>query len=149
MAQSGRRRPATEVRIFSDIYRVLGDAMNQLYTPANIKATTAKVISLEAPPLGRFVAGKFNRHLVPSGDLPPHFDWDKYEADFALIPDNLRQRVTDVMGANFHAANPLPMFTQVSDNVDQSHDLIIKPFVYNGTTYIGFLFLCPNSKRPP
>jgi len=148
MAQSGRRRPATEVRVFSDIYQGLGDAMNQLYTPTNIKATAAKVISLE-PTLGPFVSGKFNRHLVPSGALRPDFDWDKYEADFALLPDNMRQRVTDVMGANFHAANPLPMFAQVSDNVDQSHDLIVKPFVYNGTTYLGFLFLCPNSKRPP
>ena len=142
------RNPAGPLKIFSSSYRGLGDAMNELYTPANIRGTAQKVIDLEKT-LGPFVSGKFNRHLVPLGVLAPNFDWDAYEADFAQIPENLRQRVTDVMGSNFHADNPLPMFTQVSDNVDASHDLIIKPFLYNGVMYIGFLFLCPNGKRPP
>lgn len=124
------------------------DAMNELYSPRNIKNTAQKIKSLETQH-GPFELGKFNRYLIPSSSLPADFDFGEFEADFKLIPDHIRQRASEFMRANFLAPDPVPIFTKVSENVDRTHDIIIKPFLHNGTIYIGVLFLCPNTKRPP
>jgi hypothetical protein len=124
------------------------DAMNTLYSPSNIQTTAASVAKLEAQH-GQFQVGKFNRYLLPARLAPPGFDFDQFEADFATIPDHLRQRVSDVLRANFYASSPLPVFSKVSENLDASSDVIIRPFVYNNQTYIGILYLCPSSKPPP
>ena|ERR1700730_9408860 len=127
---------------------VFQDAMNTLYSPSNIQSTAASVKQLEAQH-GPFQVGKFNRHLLPARLMPRGFDFDQFEADFATIPDYLRQRVSDVLRANFYAPSPLPVFSKVSENLDASHDVIIRPFVYKNQTYIGILYLCPSSKLPP
>jgi hypothetical protein len=128
------------------------DAMNELYSPKNIKQTAKKVIQLEKE-LGPFAVGKFNKYL-----LPKSFPWpvvggkqtnaDMFERDFKQIPEILRQRLSDVISANLHSLNPLPMFYRTSTNVDKSHDIIVKPFVHNNTLYLGILYLCSNPKTP-
>jgi hypothetical protein len=143
--KSASRRPS----IFNIKYGgAFQDAMNTLYSPSNINSTTASVKQLE-PQHGPFQVGKFNRYLLPAGLVPRGFDFDQFEKDFGLIPDYLRQRVSDVLRANFHAPNPLPVFSKVSENLDDSSDVIIRPFVYKNQTYIGILYLCPSSKLPP
>jgi hypothetical protein len=124
------------------------DAMNNLYSPVNIQKTAAAVKQLE-PQHGPFQVGKFNRYLLQPREVPQDFDFDEFEKDFGLIPDHLRQRVSDVLRANFYATQPLPVYSKVSENVDATHDVIIRPFVFNGQTYIGILYLCPNSQSPP
>ena len=149
MAQSAGSPVSGTVRPFNTKYG--GDfenAMNELYSPKNIKNTAQQIVSLEKQ-YGPFTLGKFNRYLIPPGTLPANFDFDEFEADFNLIPEYIRQRATDLMRANFASRDPLPIFTKVSENVDRTHDIIIKPFLYNGAMYVGVLFLCPNTKRPP
>lgn len=127
------------------------DSMNFLYAPKNIAQTAAKVRELEKT-LGPFVFGKFHKHLLPDpsqwNDPRTGVAFDTWEENYVEIPEHFRQRLTDVMGSNFHSANPLPMFVRVTENVDASHDVIIRPFTHNGFLYIGILVLCPNTRLP-
>jgi hypothetical protein len=123
------------------------NAMNELYSLANIKSTSTLVKQLELQH-GPFQVGKFNRYLLGRNARFSTFDFDQFEGDFGLIPSHLRQRVSDVMRANFNSASPLPVYTKVSENVDASHDVIIRPFVHNDQTYIGILYLCPSTETP-
>ena len=124
------------------------DAMNELFSSKNIKDTALRIIELERTH-GPYEVGKFNKYL-----LPEKFDWpvkdgpDAFKKDFTQIPELLRQRLSDVLRANIHSPNPLPVFYRTSENVDQSHDIIIRPFVYNDKVYLGVLYLCANRKRP-
>lgn len=124
------------------------DAMNELYSAANIKRTAQTIIGLEKQH-GPFAVGKFNRYL-----LPQEFDWpvkdgpNAFEKDFMEIPEVLRNRLSEVIRANIHSADPLPIFYRTSENVDQSHDIIVRPFVYQDRVYLGVLYLCPNHKKP-
>jgi hypothetical protein len=36
------------------------------------------------------------------------------------------------------------MLLKVGENVDDTHDLIVKTFAHNGFIYIGLHMLCPN-----
>jgi hypothetical protein len=128
------------------------DAMNELYSSKNIKQTAKKIIELEKE-LGPFTVGKFNKYLLPRDFVWPtvggkQTDAAMFERDFMRIPENLRQRLSDVIRANLHSPNPLPMFYRTTTNVDKSHDIIVKPFVYNGVLYLGILYLCSNPKTP-
>jgi hypothetical protein len=113
-----------------------------------LRETAKKIIGLEAK-YGPYEVGKFNKYL-----LPTDFDWPVkegaagFDKDFFQIPDLLRQRLSDVIRANIHSPNPLPIFYRTSENVDQLHDVICKPFVYNSIVYLGVLYLCPNHKKP-
>jgi hypothetical protein len=125
------------------------DAMNALYSSENIQNTANRVKELEAQLNTPFTPGKFNRFLLDQTVLPTNFSFDKFEQDFATIPQYLRDRVGDVMRTNFHSQDPLPVLAKVSENVDQTHDVVIKTFEHNGRVYIGILYLCPNSRQPP
>jgi hypothetical protein len=39
----------------------------------------------------------------------------------------------------------MPMVRKVSENVDDTHDLHVSVFAYNGQIHIGLLMLCPNT----
>jgi hypothetical protein len=125
------------------------DTLNELFSPARIKATAARIRELEEH-LGPFVFGRFQKSLVPdkakwqAPGQPSGFE--SWEDHVASIPENLRQRLTEVFRHNFHAAEPLPMFIKVAENVDATHDVVVKPFVHGGVMYIGILMLCPNMK---
>ena len=56
----------------------------------------------------------------------------------------IRQRLTEIISANLRSATPLPVVLKVGDNVDTTHDLIVKAFAHNGNIYIGIHMLCPN-----
>jgi hypothetical protein len=138
--------------------------MNDLFSPAKIVTTVAQIKGLEntsppnkplgKPPLGNFQVGVFNRYLLP------HFDWslapgarsfDDFERDFFLaIPAAKRQAVSDVLYANFHSANPLPVYFQTNTNLDPIGDAFVRGFVSSsGKTYLGVFYLCPNPNPPP
>ena len=53
--------------------------------------------------------------------------------------------LTEIISANLRSATPLPVVLKVGENVDETHELIVKTFPHNGNVYIGIHMLCPNS----
>jgi hypothetical protein len=112
--------------------------MNEFCSPANIAATAAKFAALERQ-YGTYTFGKFVKYFLPR---PAEFaSWDN---DAGGISEPVRNRLTEIISANLKAASPLPMLLKVGDNVDATHDLIVKTFAHNGYIYIGLHMLCPN-----
>jgi hypothetical protein len=112
--------------------------MNELCKPSNIAATAKKFADLEKQH-GPYNFGKFARLLMPNPT-----DFANWEKDAAGIPDPIRDRLTEIISANLRSATPLPVVLKVGDNVDTTHELIVKAFAHNGNIYIGIHMLCPN-----
>jgi len=117
-------------------------------SPANIHATAQRFIALEQSKPYSF--GEFAKSMLPNrnswGVQEAFDDWEKNVND---IPVGLRQKLTDTIRNNLNATPPLPMLLKVGDNVDQTHDLIVKYLSINYVNYIGILMLCPNPHAPP
>lgn len=60
------------------------------------------------------------------------------------IPEAIRNRITEVTATNLRSATPLPLVLKVGDNVDATHELLVKTFAHDGHIYIGLHMLCPN-----
>ena len=113
--------------------------MNEFLSPKNIAATAAKFVELEKQ-TGGYAFGKFMKYFLPN---PAEYaNWDK---DSGEISDSVRQRLTDVVSTNLKSASPLPMLLKVGENVDDTHDLLVKVFAHGGYIYIGLHMLCPNT----
>jgi len=123
-------------------------AANIMCSPSNIQQIANRFAALEKAKSYSF--GDFAKLLLPNridwGAGSAFDDWEKNVGD---IPAALRQALTDVIRDNFRSVPPLPMLLKVGDNVDQTHDLVIKYFAVNGIDYIGILMLCPNPDPPP
>lgn len=112
--------------------------MNEFCSPKNIAGTARKFTELEKQH-GSYTFGKFVRYFLPR---PEEFaNWDK---DAGGISEPVRSRLTEIISTNLKSASPLPMLLKVGDNVDATHDLIVKTFAHNGHVYIGLHMLCPN-----
>lgn len=112
--------------------------MNEFCSPENIRATADKFVELERTH-SPYTFGKFVKYFLKD---PQQFkNWD---GDAGSIPQPIRDRLTAVISTNLNSANPFPMLLKVGDNVDATHDLIVKVFAYNGYIYIGLHMLCPN-----
>jgi len=112
--------------------------MNEFCSPENIAATAARFKELEKQ-YAPYTFGKFVKYFLKN---PQQFaNWD---GDAGSIPQPIRDRLTAIISTNLNSANPLPMLLKVGDNVDATHDLIVKVFAYNGSIYIGLHMLCPN-----
>lgn len=86
-----------------------------------------------------YTFGNFVKYFLPR---PEEFaSWDK---DAGGISEPIRNRLTEIISANLKSASPLPMLLKVGDNVDATHDLIVRTFAHNGYIYIGLHMLCPN-----
>ena len=112
--------------------------MNKLCSPYNIAATATKFTELERQH-GPYNFGRFARLLMPDPD--EFANWEKHAGG---IPEPIRNRLTEIISANLRSATPLPVVLKVGDNVDTTHDLIVKAFAHNGNIYIGIHMLCPN-----
>ena len=112
--------------------------MNQLCSPRNIAATAKKFTELERQH-GRYSFGRFAKLLMPNPD-----EFANWEKDAGGIPELIRNRLTEIISANLRSAAPLPVVLKVGDNVDHTHDLIVKAFAHHGNIYIGIHMLCPN-----
>jgi hypothetical protein len=112
--------------------------MNQLCSPRNIAATAKKFTELERQH-GPYSFGKFAKMLMPNPD-----EFANWERDAGGIPEPIRNRLTEIISANLRSATPLPVVLKVGDNVDDTHDLIVKAFPHSGNIYIGIHMLCPN-----
>ena len=137
------------VRPLSGIYaNSFESAINIMCSPANIHATAQRFIALEQSKPYSF--GEFAKSMLPNrnswGVQEAFDDWEKNVND---IPVGLRQKLTDTIRNNLNATPPLPMLLKVGDNVDQTHDLIVKYLSINYVNYIGILMLCPNPHAPP
>jgi hypothetical protein len=112
--------------------------MNELSSPNNIAATAKKFAELEKQH-GPYSFGKFVKLFIPEPDEIA--DWDKHSGD---IPEPIRRRLAEIISTNLRSATPLPVVLNVGDNVDTTHELIVKAFTHNGHIYIGIHLLCPN-----
>ena len=112
--------------------------MNEFCGPKNIAATAKRFVELEKQ-YGGYTFGKFVKYFLPKPD--EFANWDQ---DSGAIAEPIRQRLTDVISTNLKSASPMPMLLKVSDNVDDTHDLIVKVFAHNNVIYIGLHMLCPN-----
>lgn len=150
MARSAPRNTPERVRPYNFLYGgKFQDAMNTLYSPKNIKPTAADIKQLEIDHKVSFEVGIFNKYLLQATDLPTDVTFDSFEHDFLLIPADIRQRVTDILNANFSMEDPLPVFCKVGENLIDSHDVIIRNFLHKNKLYIGILYLCPNTNPLP
>jgi len=112
--------------------------MNEFCSPKNVAATAKRFAELEKQ-YGPYTFGKFARLLLPD---PGEFA--NWERDAGGITDSIRQRLTDIISTNLRSSSPMPMMLRVGDNVDATHDLIVKVFAHKDNIYIGLLMLCPN-----
>jgi hypothetical protein len=112
--------------------------MNELCSPKNIAATAKKFTELEKQQ-GPYSFGKFARLIMPKPD-----EFANWEKDAGGIPEPIRHRLTEIISADLRSATPLPVVLKVGDNVDATHDLIVKTFAHKGNIYIGIHMLCPN-----
>jgi hypothetical protein len=113
--------------------------MNDLSSPANVAATAKKFRDLESK-YGPYSFGKFVKLTTPQAS-----DYTNWEADAGGIPQAIQDRLTEIIATNFRSASPMPMMLKVGDNIDATHELCVRNFVYNGQLYIGLHMLCPNS----
>jgi hypothetical protein len=112
--------------------------LNKLCSPDNIAATAKKFTELEKQ-RGPYNFGKFARLFMPDPD-----EFANWEKDAAGIPEPVRNRLGEIITANLRSATPLPVVLKVGDNVDTTHEVIVKAFAHNGNIYIGIHMLCPN-----
>jgi hypothetical protein len=112
--------------------------MNEFCNPQNI-GTTAKRFSELEKQYGGYTFGKFVKYFLPKPD--EFANWDQ---DSGAIAEPIRRRLAEVISTNLKSASPLPMLLKVGDNVDDTHDLIVKVFAHNNSIYIGLHMLCPN-----
>ena len=113
--------------------------MNDLCNPNNVAATAKKFAALEQQH-GPYSFGKFAKLLMPN---PGAFaNWDQ---DSGGIPEPIRNRLTEIISTNLRSATPLPVILKVGENVDATHDLIVRTFAHNGSIYMGIHMLCPNT----
>jgi hypothetical protein len=112
--------------------------INQMLGPDSIALAAAKFADLEKQH-GPYSFGKFIKYFLPK---PEEFaNWEK---DAGNISEPVRRRLTEIVSANLKSASPLPMLLKVGENVDATHDLLVKTFAHNGQIYIGLHVLCPN-----
>ena len=112
--------------------------MNELCHPNNIAGTAKRFAELERQN-GPYSFGKFARLLMPNPD-----EFENWEKDAGGIPEPIRNRLTEIISANLRSATPSPVILKVGDNVDDTHELIVKAFAHNRHVYIGIHMLCPN-----
>jgi hypothetical protein len=112
--------------------------MNEFCGPKKIAATAKKFAKLEKQ-YGSYTFGKFLQYFLPK---PEEFaNWSK---DAGGIPAPIRDQLTEIITTNLKSASPMPMKLKVGDNVDATHDLLVKTFAHKGHIYIGLQMLCPN-----
>ncbi len=112
--------------------------INEMLGPENIAASARKFAELEKQ-YGPYSFGKFIKYFLPR---PEEFaNWDK---DAGGISEPVQRRLSEIVAANLRSPSPFPMLLKVGDNVDATHDLIVKVFAHNGIIYIGLHMLCPN-----
>jgi hypothetical protein len=113
--------------------------MNDISSPNNIAATAKRFVELEKQH-GPYSFGKFAKLMIPKPD-----DYANWEKDSGDVPEPIRQRLTEIISTNLRSATPLPVVLKVGENVDATHDLIVKTFAHNGSIHIGIHMLCPNT----
>ena len=115
------------------------EIMNELSSPDNVAATAKKFTELEKQ-YGPYSFGKFAKLTTSQAG-----DYTNWEKDAGAIPQAIQDRLTEIISTNFRSASPMPMMLKVGDNIDTTHELHVRNFVYNGQLYIGLHMLCPNS----
>jgi hypothetical protein len=113
--------------------------VNDLLNHNNVAATSKKFTQLETQH-GPYSFGKFAKLLMPKPD-----EFANWEKDSGGISESIRQRLTEIISTNLRSAKPLPVVLKVGENVDATHDLIVRTFAHKGSIYMGIHMLCPNT----
>ena len=87
---------------------------------------------------GPYSFGKFAKLMMPSPD-----EYANWEKDSGGIPESIRQRLTEIISTNLRSAAPLPVVLKVGENVDATHDLIVRTFAHNGRHLHGHSHALP------
>jgi len=124
--------------------------INELYCLENIADTALKFKEFESKNGTYSFGDNFTKTLVPrpedwadnSGSTGGYTTWEKNSGG---MPESIRKQITEVISANLRSDHPLPLVLKVGENVDASHELIVKAFAHGGQIYIGLHILCPNS----
>ena len=124
---------------------------NDLLSPARIQDTAKQFRALAKD---KYKFGQLLKQFIPKKADWSNADgrgngFDQWDASVAEIPDTVRDQLTKLFFDNLSSDYPQPMMLKVGQNVDDSHELIVKPFTHGGVRYIGILMLCPNSVFAP
>ncbi len=123
--------------------------INELYSPKNLAETARKFAEYEKQHGPYKFGQQYTKFLVPkteswtdaSAKADGYGSWEKNSGE---IPEAIRDRITDVITTNLRSATPLPLVLKVGENVDATHELLVKTFAHDGHIYIGLHMLCPN-----
>jgi hypothetical protein len=143
----------TAVKSFGGIYAGTFEAsLNLRFGKAGV-AKTAEALRKFESLHGQYKFGNWAQSLMPAQQ-----DWstdgktegyDNWQRNAMTVPDVLAQQITDAIRYCLITSNPpRPMFFKIGDNLDDTHDLVIKPYVYDGTEYVAVRLLCPNPNHP-
>jgi hypothetical protein len=106
----------------------------------NSAAATSEKFTQPETQHGPYSFEKFAKLLMPNpGQLT---NWDQ---DAGGIPGPICDRLTEIFSTNLKSATPLPVVLKVGENVDATHDLIVKTFAHKGSIDIGIHMLCLNT----
>jgi len=126
---------------------VFEQTCNDLLSPAKIQHTAGrfKAIATDTYQFGRLLKQFIPDKLNWSNADGRGNGFDVWDRSVAEIPNDVRDELTKLFYDNLASDDPQPMMLKVGQNVDDSHELIVKDFTYGGVDYIGILLLCPNS----
>src|SRR6201989_1055529 len=116
--------------------------INDLYCLEHLADTVRKFKEFESKNGAYKFGDNFTKTLVPrqedwadhSGSANGYQSWEKNSGG---IPESIRKQNTDIIATNLRSAHPLPLVLKVGENVDATHDLIVKAFPHKGHVYIG------------
>ena len=117
----------------------LNNLSMNITSPRNIAATARKIRGT-----GTAARTLLLREVRQISDCQGPEEFTNWEKDAGSIPEPIRRRLTDIISTDLRSASPLPIQLKVGDNVDDTHELIVKLFAHNSYIYIGLLMLCPN-----
>ncbi len=143
------RKPTNLSPLSAAFQNGFAEAINELCNPSNIKRTAQQFQQLETR-YGPYEFGKFAKQMLPDPkQWGSRASFELWEQTVEEIPAPFRERITQILGANFRSHTRLPLVLRVGTNVDTSHEMIVKTFASNDTLFIGVLMLCPDESLPP
>jgi hypothetical protein len=124
---------------------------NDLLSPGRIQSTAKQFKGMAKD---KYQFGQLLKQFIPNKNNWSNTDgrgngYDTWDRSVAEIPDDVRDELTKLFYENLMSDDPMPMMLKVGQNVDDSHELIVKEFSHGGHDYIGILMLCPNSVFAP
>ena len=139
---------------FGGIYAGTFEAsLNQLFGQAGVAKTAAALRNFESRSGQQYRFGNWALSLMPDqknwstdGKTEGYKNW---VSNAGTVPDEIAQQITDTIRFCLLMSDPpKPMFFKIGDNLDSTHEVVIKIIKFNGTAYTTVRLLCPNPNQP-